>query len=59
MNTQIFTAVIHKEEDMFVAECSEVGTVSQGRAIEEAATNLKEATELYLEEFPLSSSFRD
>ena len=59
MNTQIFTAVIHKEEDMFVADCPEVGTVSQGRTIEEAVTNLKEATELYLEEFPLSSSFRD
>lgn len=29
----------------------EVGTVSQGRTVEEAAANLKEATELYLEEF--------
>ena len=37
-----------------VAECPEVGTVSQGNTIEEALTNLKEATELYLEEFPLS-----
>ena len=55
MNTQIFTAVIHKEEDMFVADCPEVGTVSQGRTIEEAVANLKEATELYLEEFPLET----
>lgn len=55
MNTQIFTAVIHKEEDMFVADCPEVGTVSQGKTIEEAVTNLKEATELYLEEFPLEA----
>ena len=31
---------------------SEVGTVSQGASIEEAVANLKEATELYLEEFP-------
>jgi predicted RNase H-like HicB family nuclease len=30
-----------------------VGTASQGRTIEEAVKNLKEATELYLEEFPL------
>lgn len=30
-----------------------MGTVSQGESIEEAITNLKEATELYLEEFPL------
>ncbi|MCD6208139.1 MAG: type II toxin-antitoxin system HicB family antitoxin [Methanosarcinales archaeon] len=38
---------------MYVAECSEVGTVSQGKTIEEAINNLKEATELYLDEFPL------
>ena len=48
-----FAAVIRKEEDMYVAECPEVGTASQGKTIEEAAKNLKEATELYLEEFPL------
>jgi predicted RNase H-like HicB family nuclease len=47
-----FTAIIYKEEDMYVAECSEVGTVSQGKTIEEAINNLKEATELYLGEFP-------
>jgi predicted RNase H-like HicB family nuclease len=55
MQMQTFTAVIHREEDLFVAECSEVGTVSQGRTIEEALANLKEATELYLEEFPLEA----
>ena len=42
-----------KEEELYVAECPEVGTVSQGDTIEEALTNLKEATEFYLEEFPL------
>ena len=47
------TAVIHKEEDLYVAECPEANTVSQGKTIEEAIANLKEATELYLEEFPL------
>ncbi len=47
----VLTAIIHK--DMYVAECPEVGTVSQGKTIEEAIYNLKEATELYLEEFPL------
>jgi predicted RNase H-like HicB family nuclease len=55
MQMQTFTAVIHREEDLFVAECSVVGTVSQGRTIEEALANLKEATELYLEEFPLEA----
>ena len=53
-----FTAVIHKEDDTFVAQCPEVGTASQGTTIEEAAKNLKEATELYLEEFPLKSPER-
>lgn len=48
-----FTAILEKEEDMYVATCPEVGTVSQGSTIEEALANLKEATELYLEEFPL------
>jgi predicted RNase H-like HicB family nuclease len=55
MEMQTFTAVIHREEDLFVAECPEVGTVSQGRTIEDALINLKEATELYLEEFPLEA----
>jgi len=48
---ETFTAIIEKEEDMYVAKCPEVGTVSQGATIEEAIANLKEATELYLEEF--------
>lgn len=50
------TAVVHKEDGTYVAECPEVGTVSQGNTIEEAVKNLKEATELYLEEFPLLNS---
>jgi predicted RNase H-like HicB family nuclease len=53
MAVQTFTAVIHKEDDLYIADCPEVGTVSQGRTVEEAITNLKEATELYLEEFPM------
>lgn len=53
MVTRTFTAIIHKEEDICVAKCPEVGTVSQGYTIEEAVANLKEATELYLEEFPV------
>ena len=53
MENQTFSAILKKEEDMFIAECPEIGTVSQGRTIEEALDNLKEATELYLEEFPV------
>ena len=54
MAARTFTEVIHKEDDWYVAECPEVGTVSQGHTIEEAVANLKEATELYLEEFPIT-----
>ena len=53
MAVQTFTAVIHKEDDLYVADCPEVGTVSQGQTVEEDIANLKEATELYLEEFPM------
>jgi len=56
MAERTFTAVIHKEDDLYVADCPEVGTVSQGHTVEEAIANLKEATELYLEEFPLDAS---
>ncbi|OIP30482.1 HicB family protein [bacterium CG2_30_54_10] len=52
MTLKTFTAVLYKEETLYVAECPAVGTVSQGHTIEEAIAHLKEATELYLEEFP-------
>jgi predicted RNase H-like HicB family nuclease len=52
MPISTFTAVLHKEGTLYVAECPEVGTVSQGETVEKAVANLKEATELYLEEFP-------
>ncbi len=45
-----YTAVIHKEGDLYVADCPEVGSVSQGSTIELALKNLQEATALYLEE---------
>ncbi len=46
-----FTAVINKEGKWYVAHCVELGVVSQGKSIEEAQANLKEAVELYLESF--------
>ena len=46
-----FTALIQKEEGLYVAVCPEVGTASQGATIEKALANLQEATELYLDEF--------
>lgn len=56
--TQTFTAILHWEEEVYVAECPEVGTASQGETIEEAIANLQEATELYLEEFPMPRTAR-
>ena len=56
MPVKTFTVVLHKENDLFVAECPEVGTVSQGSTIDIAIANLKEATELYLDEFPLQET---
>lgn len=58
MSVRTFTAVVHREGDLYVADCPEVGTVSQGKSLEEAVSNLREATELYLEEFPLPEAER-
>ncbi|MFT7723960.1 MAG: type II toxin-antitoxin system HicB family antitoxin [Roseateles sp.] len=52
-----FTAVLTPaEEGGFVALNPETGTVSQGESVEEALANLREATALYVEEFPVSAS---
>ncbi len=49
------TAVIYPDthSDWLVAHNPETGTTTQGKTFEEALANLKEATELYLSEFPL------
>lgn len=58
MGTRTLSAVVHREGDFFVASCPEIGTVSQGSSIDEALENLAEATELYLEEFPIDTPTR-
>jgi len=45
-------------EGGYVAFNPETGTTTQGDSIEEALANLREATELYLEEFPLTLTGR-
>jgi predicted RNase H-like HicB family nuclease len=55
MQMQTYTAVVHQEDAWYVAECPEIGVVSQGRTIEEAVSNLKEASELYIDEFAYPS----
>ncbi len=43
-----FTAIIDKEDDMYVALCPELDIASQGDSIVEAKTNLSEAVSLFL-----------
>lgn len=49
-----FTAVLSPaSEGGYSAYNPETGTTSQGESTEEALANLREAVELYLEEFPM------
>jgi predicted RNase H-like HicB family nuclease len=53
----LLTAVlIPASEGGFTALNPETGTTTQGETVEDALANLREATELYLEEFPLKTS---
>jgi predicted RNase H-like HicB family nuclease len=53
----ILSAVITEaEEGGFVALNPETGTTTQGETLAEAVENLKEATGLYLEVFPIRKS---
>ena len=44
-----YNVVIQKEEEWYVAKCLDNSVASQGKTIEEALNNLKEAIELYNE----------
>ena len=44
-----FTVAIQKEDDWFVAICLENSVASQGKTMDEATENLREALELYYE----------
>ena len=46
------TIIIKKEEEWFVATCLENNIASQGKTINEATENLKEAIALYYEDEP-------
>ena len=52
---QLTAVLIPAQEGGFIALNPETGTSTQGETIQEALNNLKEATGLYLEEFPLAS----
>ncbi len=44
--------VIWKEDKMYIIKEAVTGVTTQGRTIEEALKNIKEAVSLYLEEMP-------
>ena len=52
---QLTAVLVPTHEGGFTAMNPETGTTTQGETIEEALANLQEATELYLEEFPMAS----
>ncbi|MDR2558971.1 MAG: type II toxin-antitoxin system HicB family antitoxin [Oscillospiraceae bacterium] len=45
------TTVIQQENDWYVAKCLENDVASQGKTLDEAMDNLKEALELYYEDY--------
>ena len=53
MKRSSFTVVVYREDNIYIAECPEVGTVDQGENIEQAISGLTAATKLYLEEFSI------
>ncbi|MCL4469107.1 MAG: type II toxin-antitoxin system HicB family antitoxin [Deltaproteobacteria bacterium] len=44
-----FTAIIEREDNDYVAICPELDVASQGKTVEEARQNLREAIELFFE----------
>jgi predicted RNase H-like HicB family nuclease len=46
------TVIIQRDDDWYVAKCLENSVASQGKTVEEAIDNLKEALELYYEDTP-------
>ncbi len=52
---ELTAALTPAEEGGFVALNPETGTTTQGETVEEAVANLREATALWLSEFPLPS----
>ena len=50
---QLTAVLIQAEEGGYIALNPETGTTTQGETMAEALDNLKEATSLYLEEFPM------
>ena len=54
--TYRFSVMITKEGDRYVARCPELGVTPQGKDVEGARANLREAIELYLETWGLPTA---
>ena len=52
VTTRRLTAAVTREDEWYVAQCLEVEVASQGKTVEEALANLKEALELLFEGEP-------
>jgi predicted RNase H-like HicB family nuclease len=50
--------IVYREGKYFVSPCLNVDVSSFGETIDEAITNLKEAVELYLEDTPQETQYR-
>ena len=48
--SKYFTVTIQKEDDWYIAKCLENSVASQGKTMDEATDNLREALELYYED---------
>jgi len=44
------SAIVRREETLYSSWCSEIDVASQGKSVEEALANLREAIELYFED---------
>ena len=56
MKSARFNVIVQKDEAWYVAVCVDNSVASQGKTVEEALDNLKEALELYYEDEPLYES---
>ena len=50
MRNLTFSAILWKEGKLQIAWCPEIDVASQGKKVEEALANLREAIDLYLED---------
>lgn len=58
-NPRTFTAAVTRDGQWYVARCLEVEVASQGKDVDEALANLREALELYFEDVPVPPTTRN